>query len=211
MSLQRSLFSLQKAARSLAIALEFLQTRLLSNSASELREEMSATHPFYRQLQTCKLARPAFCGLAIAAALSAIAIPKATVRAEEWAFYAAGRDGRRHYIDLESVEVIPLEDVDSAGANLPANEPPHAISAAFISTIDSSIYSMTHFCDADRPEYGTYLLDGISRPLPPDSVVETARTIACFNRCLGVVPGDRDWGTEKMAEVANEFWAEVKC
>ena len=172
---------------------------------------MSANHPFYRQSQARRLAKPAVCGIAIAAAISAIALPKTSVGAEEWAFYAAGRDGRRHYIDLESLEVIPLEDIDPAGANHPADEPPHAISAAFISTIDSSIYSMTHFCDADRPEYGTYLLDGISRPLPPESVVETARTIACFNRCLGVVPGDRDWGTEKMAEVATDFWAEVKC
>lgn len=117
-------------------------------------------------------------------------------RAENWAFFAAGEDGYRHYVDLESV-----------GWH---EDNPTLVEAKFINTSRLDIYVLMHFCDSRHPNYGLYLLDGISRSVQPESVVESSRQILCFSPCLPSQVSDGEAAPDLPA-LAADFWNRHSC
>ncbi|WP_017326496.1 hypothetical protein [Synechococcus sp. PCC 7336] len=120
-----------------------------------------------------------------------------TAFAEDWAFFAAGEDGYRHYVDLESVRW--------------QEDDPALVEAKFINTSRSDIYVVQHFCDARHPNYGLYLLDGASRSVQPESVVESSRQILCFSPCVLLQSSDGDAAPDRRPALAADFWQRHSC
>ena len=117
--------------------------------------------------------------------------------AEEWEFFAAGTNSYRHYIDMDSIQWTDRQ-LGIASARFSSNQA-------------GDVYVMTHYCDSNSSNYGTYLLDGYPQPLYLETVVESARSILCLSPCTPFTLPAATFIPERASQLADKFWASRRC